>query len=135
MLDDFKKMLAERRLKDEAIYAQVLNEIENGYRRDGIWAKAIADSKFNEQEAKSLYIRLRVQSIKDELDLARIDAQPSTSMVPLGGGVPQGGRHTPKRYSCNNCEYYGQLLLQKTGFFGLRSKMTCPKCGNTGPLN
>jgi hypothetical protein len=44
MLDDLKRLLVERRLKDEATYAPVLNEIEGGYRRDGLWEKALADS-------------------------------------------------------------------------------------------
>ncbi len=36
----------------------------------GLWAKALADSECSEEKAKSLYIKYRVQSIKDELILA-----------------------------------------------------------------
>lgn len=59
------------RLVEEKIYEQVLREIESGLRRDGLWAKALQESRGNEQEAKALYIKFRVQSIKDEAEIAQ----------------------------------------------------------------
>jgi len=168
MIDDLKKLFAERRLKDEAIYAHVLNEIESGHRRDGLWAKALADSKFNENETKSRYIKLRVQSIKDELDLAQIEeskkslaeneaketgdsqrtldqsyrdarntyaARKTDSEKVAYTEISPGHAHTEREYSCNNCDYHGQLLLRKTGLLGLKSTMICPKCGNRGVVS
>lgn len=58
------------RLVEEKLYEQVLREIESGIRRDGLWAKAIQNSNGNDQEAKALYIRYRVQSLKDEIDIS-----------------------------------------------------------------
>ena len=156
MLDDLKRMLAEHRLKEEAIYAHVINEIESGYRRDGLWARALAESKFDERETKSRYIKLRVQSIKDELNLAQIaesrtepevavptksertasvgdgsyrDARSTYSVRSTYSEIPSGGIHTEKTYSCNNCDYHGQLMLKKAGLLGVKSIMICPKCG------
>lgn len=66
-----KKTAIVNRLVEEKIYEQVLREIESGLRRDGLWAKALQESRGNEQEAKALYIKFRVQSIKDEAEIAQ----------------------------------------------------------------
>ena len=58
------------RLVEEKLYAQVLREIESGLRRDGLWAKAFQKSHGNEQKAKALYYEYRIQSIKDEAEIA-----------------------------------------------------------------
>ena len=54
---------------------EVSNEISNGIRRDGLWAKAITNSNGSEEKAKSLYIKYRIQSIKDEIKLAEAFAE------------------------------------------------------------
>ena len=59
------------RLVEEKIYEQVLMEIESGIRRDGLWAKALQESRGDTQEAQGYYIKFRVQSIKDETELAQ----------------------------------------------------------------
>lgn len=41
-----------------------------GQRRDGLWAKALAHSDGSNEKAKSLYIKYRAESIKDEIILA-----------------------------------------------------------------
>ena len=52
--------------KEEALYKRVLDEVKsNGY-RDGIYAKAVADSMGDGGKAHSLYIKYRVQSLIDE---------------------------------------------------------------------
>jgi len=48
-------------LVDEQVYASVLSELESGEIRNGVWAKAFADSDGDENKAKAAYIRLRVQ--------------------------------------------------------------------------
>jgi hypothetical protein len=70
MLSDIKAKAAAARLFDEQLHAQVIREIEAGQRRDGIWAKALSDSNGSENETKALYIKYRVQSIRDELAIA-----------------------------------------------------------------
>jgi len=55
-----------KRLIEEQIYAQVVDELSQGQKRSGLWGKALADSNGEEAKAKSLYIKYRVQSIVDE---------------------------------------------------------------------
>lgn len=69
-LNKIKHDAISSRLLDEQIYAQVLSEIENGQRRDGLWAKALANSDGSNEKAKSLYIKYRADSIRDEITLA-----------------------------------------------------------------
>lgn len=57
------------RLVEEQLYAEVLNELQYGVKREGLWVKAIAKSGGNEDQAKSLYIEFRVQSMKDDLEI------------------------------------------------------------------
>lgn len=69
LLDDIKAQGASARITEEALYAEVLREIEQGIRRDGLWAKALAQSKMKDDEARARYIELRVQSLRDEISL------------------------------------------------------------------
>jgi hypothetical protein len=57
---------AEKRLNEEELYAAVAIEIGKGVKREGIWAKAFAKSKGDENLTKAYYIELRVQSLRDE---------------------------------------------------------------------
>ena len=52
--------------KEETLYKQVLDEMESGVMRKGIYAKALADGLGDEGKAHSLYIKYRVQSLIDE---------------------------------------------------------------------
>jgi len=52
-------------LEEEALYKQVLDEVESGVMRKGIYAKALADSSGDGGKAQSLYIKYRVQSLID----------------------------------------------------------------------
>jgi len=67
IFDDIKAKGAAYRLTEEALYAEALREIESGQRRDGIWAKAMAESDMDQDKAGAKYIKLRVQSLKDEV--------------------------------------------------------------------
>lgn len=69
IFDDIRTKGAAYRLTEEALYAEALREIESGQRRDGIWAKALAESEMDQGKAGAKYIKLRVQSLKDEVTL------------------------------------------------------------------
>lgn len=60
---------AERRLHEEYIYEAVAIEIDKGVRRQGLWAKAFAKSKGDENITKAHYIELRVQAMRDEMEV------------------------------------------------------------------
>jgi len=65
MFDYFKKIAISNRADDELLYEYVLNEMESGVIIKGLWGKALANSNGNEANAKSIYMKYRVQSIKD----------------------------------------------------------------------
>jgi len=71
LLDKLKRKiettLSESRLEDELLYKHVLEEMEGGIIRDGLFAKALANSLGDEDKARSLYMKYRVRSVKDSL--------------------------------------------------------------------
>lgn len=69
IFDKLRKQTAASRLKEEQLYEAVVDELQAGTRRNGLWAKALANSNGDESKAKALYIAYRVQSIKDEHEI------------------------------------------------------------------
>lgn len=70
MLNKISLKASKERNFEEKIYAQVAIELSEGIRHDGIWLKALSNSDGNEEDANKLYIKYRVQSIKDNLIIA-----------------------------------------------------------------
>lgn len=64
-----KRRNAVARLIDEQMYEIVVEELQSGIRRNGLWAKALAKSEGDESKAKAFYISYRVQSLKDESEI------------------------------------------------------------------
>ena len=62
--------LAASKIAEEQLYAQAAEEVAAGVIRQGLWAKAIAESDGNEAAAKARYIKLRVELMIAEADLA-----------------------------------------------------------------
>lgn len=56
----------EDRLSEIQLYELVAEELEQGEQSKGLWAKALAEGEGNIEKAKGLYIKLRVEMIKDE---------------------------------------------------------------------
>ncbi|OLF77137.1 hypothetical protein AWH61_09475 [Alteromonas sp. W12] len=69
MFQKFRIKAAINRLIEERLYEIVVGEIAKGNIRQGLWAKAFSLSSGDEQAAKSKYIELRVDSLKDESTL------------------------------------------------------------------
>ena len=65
-----KAELAASKLAEEFLYSQVADEVASNVIRQGLWAKAISESHGNEEAAKALYIKLRVEMLKAEAELA-----------------------------------------------------------------
>lgn len=68
-IKSLQTQVAVSRLSDEALYAEAFREMESGTRRDGIWAMALADANMDQAIAAAKYIKMRVQSMKDEMAL------------------------------------------------------------------
>ncbi|MEH6628772.1 MAG: hypothetical protein V7739_20210 [Motiliproteus sp.] len=71
MFKRFKFNSAMSRLGEERLYEIVMDELSSGNMRKGLWAKALAKSNGNHEQAKSKYIEFRVESLKDEAHVIR----------------------------------------------------------------
>jgi len=71
---NYKAHSSASRLSEELLYEQVLAEIDSGVFREGLRAKALADAGGDSKKTRALYIKYRVQSIRDEVELARFAA-------------------------------------------------------------
>ena len=58
------------RKNDEAIYAAALAEYQSGRIRPGLMAKAMAECSGDEPKAKSAYLRLLAEAIRDDIYIA-----------------------------------------------------------------
>jgi hypothetical protein len=52
---------------DEEYYACAAAEIANGEVRQGLWAKALAETGYDGQRARARYLKLRVKALKVEV--------------------------------------------------------------------
>ena len=68
---NFKHNSAVDRLNEERIYEIVINEIKNGKRREGIWGQALEKANGDLKKTEANYIKLRVQSLKDEFEIQK----------------------------------------------------------------
>jgi hypothetical protein len=69
LVDDLRIRGASSRVTEEALYAEALREVEASLRRDGLWSKALAETGMRQQDAQAYYLKLRVQSLRDEINL------------------------------------------------------------------
>jgi uncharacterized membrane protein YdbT with pleckstrin-like domain len=58
-------------MNDEAFYEAVASEIQRKELKPGLWVKAVAESGGNNDEARSIYIKLRVNQLRDDDKVAR----------------------------------------------------------------
>jgi hypothetical protein len=86
LFDSIRKRSAAARIIEEQLYEQVVKELANGQRRNGLWAKAIANSNGHQEKAKAIYIQYRVQSFRDEYKLfngENLAKEPSRAAVAI----------------------------------------------------
>ena len=69
MLKSLRKSSVENRLVETQLYEFVMNELKEGIKHHGTWGQAIVNSEGNKEKAEAEYIKLRVQSVKDEITL------------------------------------------------------------------
>lgn len=123
MFDRFRTQSAVSRLAEEALYAEAMREIESGIRRDGIWAMALAEANMDQSKAVARYIKLRVQSLKDEMDLTQKLADAKTAHE-LKIRQAELDEDAPTHPGCG-----GVIDRQETG---PRVEWVCRKCKKTG---
>ena len=69
IFDKFKKLNVAHRKTDEALYSAVAQEMEDGVRHNGLWLKALEQAEGNKEKQIAEYIKLRVQSLKDDISI------------------------------------------------------------------
>jgi hypothetical protein len=69
MFDIFQKSNITHRKADEALYSAVAQEMEDGVRHNGLWLMALEQAEGNKEKQIAEYIKLRVQSLKDDISI------------------------------------------------------------------
>ena len=62
LLRKIKRKIAENRFAEERLYELALREIQNGFIRDGLWAKALASSGGDENMPGQAQVKSRRQN-------------------------------------------------------------------------
>mgnify|MGYP003964761113 CR=1 FL=1 len=73
LFDKVKKTTIESRRYEEKLYEVALEEVEAGEVRKGLYAKALAKSDGDKEKADGIYLKLRVQSIMDDIESEQIN--------------------------------------------------------------
>ncbi len=73
LFDKVKKTTIESRRYEEKLYEVALEEVEAGERRKGLYSKALAKADGDTEKADGIYLKLRVQSIMDDIESEQID--------------------------------------------------------------
>jgi hypothetical protein len=60
------------RMLETKLFEYVMDEISDGKKNNGIWGQALVETEGDEKKAEATYIKLRVQSLKDEIRLNTI---------------------------------------------------------------
>lgn len=71
LLDNFIRSGILSRKEEGELWDLVADELENGNISRGMWLKALSEASGDEQRAKAIYCKYRVQSLKDDKELLR----------------------------------------------------------------
>lgn len=67
--ESLKAKAAFNRVNEQKLYGIVAKELSDGKRVEGLWLKALADANGETNRAEALYVKSRVQSLKDSMDI------------------------------------------------------------------
>jgi len=73
IFDKVKKTTIESRRYEEKLYEVALEEVEAGEVRKGLYAKALSKADGDKEKADGIYLKLRVQSIMDDIESEQIN--------------------------------------------------------------
>ncbi len=87
ILDRTNETAADGHQLEEILYAMALQEVSNRDIKPGLWARAVADSAGYDAVAQAAYLKLRVQSLKDEIAnanrvMGHIEAESDDDLTP-----------------------------------------------------
>jgi ankyrin repeat protein len=72
MFSTFRKKVLVSRKTEEAFYSAVAQEMESGIKHDGLWLKALQIAEGNKEKQVAEYVKLRVQSLRDDIEIASV---------------------------------------------------------------
>ena len=75
IFDKGKKAIINSRRLEEKLYEVALEEVENNEIRKGLYSKAISKADGDKEKADGIYLKLRVQSIMDDIESERINTR------------------------------------------------------------
>ncbi len=81
IFDKVKKTTIESRRYEEKLYEVALEEVEAGERRKGLYSKALAKADGDTEKADGIYLKLRVQSIMDDIESEQIERKESKRVL------------------------------------------------------
>ena len=70
VFDKLKLDSPSTRLSDDELFEQAYDELQNDELIKSVWARALSESDGDEKKAEALYLKLRVQQIKDKKHLS-----------------------------------------------------------------
>ena len=73
IFDKVKKTTIASRRREEILYGVALEEVENDEIRKGLYAKALSKADGDKEKADGIYLKLRVQSIMDDIQSEQIN--------------------------------------------------------------
>ena len=81
LFDKVKQTTIESRRYEEKLYEVALEEVEAGEVRKGLYAKALSKADGDKEKADGIYLKLRVQSIMDDIESEQIDRRETNKEV------------------------------------------------------
>ena len=75
IFDKVKKTTISSRRTEEKLYELALEEVEAGEIRKGLYAKAVSKADGDKEKAEGIYLKLRVQSMLDDIESEQIRAK------------------------------------------------------------
>ena len=81
IFDKVKKTTIESRRYEERLYEVALEEVEAGEIKKGLYAKAVAKADGDKEKADGIYLKLRVQSIMDDIESNQIDQRENEKVL------------------------------------------------------
>jgi hypothetical protein len=70
IIDKLLSQNPKSRLSDDGLFEKAYDELHNSNLVKGVWGRALSESGGDEKKAEALYLKLRVQQIKDEKHLS-----------------------------------------------------------------
>ena len=120
LFDKVKKTTIESRRYEEKLYEVALEEVEAGEVRKGLYAKALSKADGDKEKADGIYLKLRVQSIMDDIESEKIDRKENAKVLStiqvLESERMIGGRPFKSKFHEGSIAYECDYILSAKGY-------------------